>query len=88
MVQLAGSGLQLTNSHATVVKILQRISHLGVDGGRIREKACLNEERNRHRYCGEQLVDFHLEHGLRLQTEPAHKPLYSWAINEIDGQGQ
>jgi hypothetical protein len=35
----------------------------------------------------EQLVDFHLEHGLRLHTEPEHKNL-KWAINEIDAQGQ
>jgi hypothetical protein len=33
-------------------------------------------------------VDFHLEHGLRLHTEPEHKGLYKWAINEIDAQGQ
>jgi hypothetical protein len=33
-------------------------------------------------------VDFHLEHGLRLHTEPEHKNLYSWAINEIDAQGR
>jgi hypothetical protein len=34
------------------------------------------------------VVDFHLEHGLRLLTEPEHKSLYSWAISEIDAQGQ
>jgi hypothetical protein len=33
-------------------------------------------------------VDLHLEHGLRLHTTPEHKSLYSWAINEIDEQGQ
>jgi hypothetical protein len=33
-------------------------------------------------------VDFHLERGLRLHTEPEHKRLYNWAINEIDAQGQ
>jgi hypothetical protein len=33
-------------------------------------------------------VDFHLERGLRLNTEPEHKSLYKWAINEIDAQGQ
>ena len=34
------------------------------------------------------VVDFHLERGLRLHTKPEHKNLYSWAINEIDAQGQ
>ena len=33
-------------------------------------------------------MDFHLERGLRLHTEPEHKSLYSWAINEIDAQSQ
>jgi len=34
-------------------------------------------------------VDFHLELGLRLQTELEYKDLYGgWAINEIDAQGQ
>jgi hypothetical protein len=33
-------------------------------------------------------VDFHLERGLRLHTEPEYSSLYSWAINEIDAQGQ
>jgi hypothetical protein len=33
-------------------------------------------------------VDFHLERGLRLHTEPKHKNLYSWAIHEIDAQGK
>src|SRR5437660_10662912 len=35
-----------------------------------------------------QSVDFHLERGLRLHTEPEHKSLYSWAIQEIDAQGK
>jgi hypothetical protein len=34
------------------------------------------------------LVDFHLDRGLRLHTDPEHKSLYRWAINEIDAQGQ
>jgi hypothetical protein len=34
------------------------------------------------------LVDFHLERGLRLHTEPEHKNLYTWAINEIDTHGR
>ena len=29
-------------------------------------------------------MDFHLERGLRLHTEPEDKSLYAWAINEID----
>ena len=33
-------------------------------------------------------MDFHLERGLRLHTEPEYKNLYTWAINEIDAQGQ
>jgi len=33
-------------------------------------------------------MDFHLERGLRLHTKSEHKPLYSWAINEIDAEGQ
>jgi hypothetical protein len=33
-------------------------------------------------------VDFHLERGLRLHTEPEHKNLYKWAIQEIDAQGK
>ena len=37
---------------------------------------------------GGQLVDFHLERGLRLHTKPKHKNLYKWAINEIDPQGK
>ena len=32
-------------------------------------------------------MDFHLDRQLRLLTEPEHKNLYSWAINEIDGFG-
>jgi hypothetical protein len=30
---------------------------------------------------------FHLEKTLRLKTDPEHKNLYSWAINEVDEQG-
>lgn len=33
-------------------------------------------------------MDLHLERRLRLHTEPEHKSLYSWAINEFDEQGQ
>jgi hypothetical protein len=33
-------------------------------------------------------LDFHLEHGLRLDIEPEYKNLYAWAINEIDSHGQ
>jgi hypothetical protein len=33
-------------------------------------------------------VDYHLERGLRLITEPEHKSLYSWAISEIDAEGR
>ena len=33
-------------------------------------------------------MDFHLERGLRLHTEPEHKSLYKWAINEIDADGK
>ncbi len=32
-------------------------------------------------------MDFHLERTLRLKTDPEHKNLYSWAINEVDEQG-
>lgn len=32
-------------------------------------------------------MDFHLTRGLRLNTEPEHKSLYNWAINEIDAEG-
>ena len=33
-------------------------------------------------------MDYHLVRGLRLKTEPEHKNLYSWAINEVDQQGR
>lgn len=33
-------------------------------------------------------MEFHLDYGLQLQTEPEHKSLYKWAINEIDAQGR
>jgi hypothetical protein len=33
-------------------------------------------------------MDFHLERGLRLHTEPKHKNLYKWAINEIGAEGE
>jgi hypothetical protein len=33
-------------------------------------------------------VDVHLERRLRLHTEPKHKNLYSWAIQEIDVEGK
>lgn len=33
-------------------------------------------------------MDFHLERGLRLHTEPKHKNLHKWAINEIDAEGE
>ena len=33
-------------------------------------------------------MDLHLERGLRLNTAPEYKSLYSWAINEIDAQGR
>ncbi|NBJ13687.1 hypothetical protein [Microvirga arsenatis] len=33
-------------------------------------------------------MDYHLERGLRLNLNPKNKPLYNWAINEIDAQGQ
>jgi hypothetical protein len=33
-------------------------------------------------------VDFLLTRGLRLHTNPEHKSLYTWAINEIDAKGQ
>src|SRR3954462_15715284 len=32
-------------------------------------------------------MDYHLEHGLRLELRP-EKRLYAWAINEVDAQGQ
>ena len=33
-------------------------------------------------------MDFHLERELRLNTDPEYKSRYTWAINEIDSQGQ
>jgi hypothetical protein len=33
-------------------------------------------------------VEYHLERGLRLHTDPEYKSLYSWAINEIDAEGR
>ena len=33
-------------------------------------------------------MDSHLERGLRLRTDPEHKELYGWAINETNAQGQ
>lgn len=33
-------------------------------------------------------MNFHLERGLRLHSEPEHKSLYNWAINEIDAKGR
>lgn len=33
-------------------------------------------------------MEFHLERGMRLNSAPKHKNLYSWAINEIDKHGQ
>jgi hypothetical protein len=33
-------------------------------------------------------VDSHLERELRLHTEPEHKSLYRWAINEIGAHGK
>ena len=33
-------------------------------------------------------MEFHLEHQLRLHTEPKFKNLYKWAINEIDAEGK
>ena len=33
-------------------------------------------------------MDFHMERGLRLHTDPEHKALYKWAINEIDAEGR
>jgi hypothetical protein len=37
---------------------------------------------------GGHFVDFHLERGLQLHTEPEYKSLYQWAIIEVDAQGQ
>jgi hypothetical protein len=33
-------------------------------------------------------MEFHLERGLRLITDPQYKNLYSWAINEVDVEGR
>ena len=33
-------------------------------------------------------MDVHMEYELRLKTEPEHKSLYRWAINEIDPEGR
>lgn len=33
-------------------------------------------------------MDFHLERALRLSTQPQHKNLYSWAINELNDEGR
>ena len=33
-------------------------------------------------------MDYHLDYGLRLKTEPEHKSLYSWAINEVEADGR
>lgn len=32
-------------------------------------------------------MDYHLDYGLRLHTEPEYKSLYSWAINEVGADG-
>jgi hypothetical protein len=32
-------------------------------------------------------MDYHLDYGLRLHTEPKYKNLYSWAINEVGTDG-
>jgi hypothetical protein len=32
-------------------------------------------------------MDYHLDYGLRLHTEPKYKNLYSWAINEVETDG-
>jgi hypothetical protein len=32
-------------------------------------------------------MDYHLDYGLRLHTEPKYKNLYSWAINEVEPDG-
>ena len=37
---------------------------------------------------GGRSVDYHLERGLRLHTEPEYKNLYAWAIHEVDGRGK
>jgi hypothetical protein len=33
-------------------------------------------------------MDYHLERRLRLHTDPEHKNLYTWAIQEVDAQGK
>jgi hypothetical protein len=33
-------------------------------------------------------VDYHLERGLRLHTQPEYRSLYDWAIIELDAQDQ
>jgi hypothetical protein len=33
-------------------------------------------------------MDFHLEHEVRLNTEPEHKSLYKWSIVEVDAKSQ
>jgi hypothetical protein len=33
-------------------------------------------------------MEFHLQHGLRINTEPEYKSLYQWVINEVDGKGK
>jgi hypothetical protein len=33
-------------------------------------------------------MDYHLDYGLRLHTEPKHKSLYNWAINEVEADGR
>jgi hypothetical protein len=32
-------------------------------------------------------MEYHLDYGLRIQTEPQYKSLYSWAINEVEADG-
>lgn len=32
-------------------------------------------------------MDYHLDYGLQLHTEPKYKSLYSWAINELEANG-
>jgi len=33
-------------------------------------------------------MEFHLEHGLRLNQKPEHPGLYEWAVNEVDEKGK
>ena len=33
-------------------------------------------------------MDYHLDYGLRVHTEPEYKNLYSWAINEVEADGR